>query len=124
MWKNLFMLNFHNNLPTLLLLLACRTDKETPLLPETQLGAYTPIIRHFRYNKLQAWIVKPPDTQQNKLYLAAQIQEKELKCFEDHAEQEPTTLFLLATPKQQELAIQYVSGINSFSIETQELPCP
>ena len=88
------------------------------------MGEYTPIIRHFQYNKLQAWIVKPLDTKQNKLFLAAQIQEQELKCFEHHAEKEPTTLFLLATPKQQELAIQYISGINSFSLETQEHPCP
>ena len=117
------MLNFQNNLPTLLFLLACRTDNETPALPETQLGEYTPLLGHFQYNKLQAWIVKPQDTKQNKLFLAAQIKNKS-KCFERHAEKEPTTLFLLATPKQQELAIQYISGINSFSLETQELPCP
>lgn len=117
------MLNFQNNILLFSLLTACWTTEPPPSLPETQLGKYNPIVRKFQYNQLQAWIVKPSNVEQNKLFLASEIHPKDIGCLDLIASKEPRTLFILAKMEQQDLAKKYISGLNDFSTDTLDLSC-
>ena len=116
------MLNFQHSL-FFLFCTACWTA-EAPPLPKTQLDEYRPIIRQFRYNQLQGWVIKPTQVQQNILLLTAQVESTELACFEQIAQKEPMILFVLTTLEQKNAAEQYISALNAHPYEIKELVCP
>jgi hypothetical protein len=119
------MLNFlGSGLLILSLLSACQSEERTELpkshLPTTE----RPIIRQFRYDGLEAWIVKPKIAQTSELYLTQNVEKKELICLQENAENTPNTIIVLALKAQEELALSYLHSMNELPIEIKALQCP
>ena len=118
------MLNSLNSILISSLLLACQSEERTEL-PRSHLSkTKKPIIRQFRFNELQAWIVKPDKVLTNELFLTNKVQKKELLCLEQKVESAPNSIVILALKTQEELAQKYLASMNDAPIEIKALQCP